>query len=161
MLKDLAETGSVPSSIELNPEASHPSCHYVGIARSSSMAEIPELMVEDFVALKNYFCENQIELGSPHFRFIRNGNYPKGWLNTRHAFLSVKRLPVYRKHSFFWSFLLWMLMLSSARVHIVTLEMLVRPACIAGDRRFSKRIRRSLPLRSTLTGSIAFRNRKW
>lgn len=78
MLKDLAETGSVPSSIELNPEASHPGCHYVGIERSCSMAEMPEFMVGDFAALKNYFCEKQIELAGPAFSIYSKWELSKG-----------------------------------------------------------------------------------
>ena len=80
MLKDLVENGSVPSTIELKPEASHPNCQYVGIVRNCSMAEMPDCMGADFGKLKDYFAENQIQLSAPAFSIYSKWNLSKGFV---------------------------------------------------------------------------------
>lgn len=80
MLKDLAEIGSVPSSIELKPESSHPMCQYIGIVRNCSMGEMPDCMGDDFGALKDYFTENQIQLSGPAFSIYSKWNLSKGFV---------------------------------------------------------------------------------
>ncbi|WPJ95709.1 SRPBCC family protein [Coraliomargarita algicola] len=67
MLKDLAELGAVPSTIELLPGQTRESCRYVGLVRTCSLAEMPDCMKTDFGRLQAFFEANQLSLSGGAF----------------------------------------------------------------------------------------------
>jgi uncharacterized protein YndB with AHSA1/START domain/predicted transcriptional regulator YdeE len=54
MLKDYAETGSVPSKIEERGESTYPGCKYVGISTECSLSELGPRMSADFKKLQEW-----------------------------------------------------------------------------------------------------------
>lgn len=77
MLKDLSEIGTVPSLVEPCPGQSHAGCHYVGIVRYCSVAEMPDFMGEDFKKLKAYFEANDLKPSECPFTIYSKWNLSK------------------------------------------------------------------------------------
>lgn len=105
MLKDLAELGFVPSAIELCPEQSHPGCHYIGIVRSCSLAEMPAKMKADFQQLQAYFETNTIALSGCPFSIYSKWQLSKARVEYTACF-PVEKKPEGLPNEYVWRELL-------------------------------------------------------
>ncbi|MEM9305322.1 MAG: SRPBCC family protein [Pseudomonadota bacterium] len=78
MLKDLAETGTVPSKLEFLGTQAHPGGTWVGIASTCAMADIGAAMEVDHGALMKFVEERNLTPSGPPFSIYHKWEPVKG-----------------------------------------------------------------------------------
>lgn len=67
MLKDYAETGTIPSKLEFKGLHTYPATHYIGLANQAGWGEIGEVMRGDIDRLASFFTETNEKMQGPPF----------------------------------------------------------------------------------------------
>ncbi len=78
MLKDLAETGEVPSSIEFLGEQSFPGLDYVGLRTRCSMDDVGTAMEKDFATLNQWLETSGTQPASAPFSAYHKWDFSRG-----------------------------------------------------------------------------------
>jgi uncharacterized protein YndB with AHSA1/START domain/predicted transcriptional regulator YdeE len=78
MLKDYAESGSVPSRIVERGESAYPGCKYVGISTECPLSEIGPRMSADFDKLREWQASAGIRAAADPFTTYRKWELAKG-----------------------------------------------------------------------------------
>ena len=81
MLKDYAETGTVPAKMETTGQVQYPGCSYVGINTDSGIQKLGPDMERDFGTLNEYFHSNNIEPAGEPFAQYHKWDMKRGRTN--------------------------------------------------------------------------------
>lgn len=92
MLKDYAETGSVPSKLDFKGIHSYAGCAYVGIKTTSTMETLDEKMGEDFTKLWQWAEANSSNIAGKSFSIYHTWDVVKNRVEYT-AGLPVKEIP--------------------------------------------------------------------
>jgi len=78
MLKDYAETGSVPSKLEFLGQAAYPGCSYLGVSASCQLSQIGPSTLESAERLNAFLDERQIAPAGAQFSIYHSFSASKG-----------------------------------------------------------------------------------
>lgn len=92
MLKDYAETGTVPSKLDFKGINSYAGTKYIGIKTSCTMDTLSSKMTEDFGKLSAWVAKNQDLTAGPGFSIYHTWDVVKGKVVYTSAF-PVKEIP--------------------------------------------------------------------